>query len=106
MYRVLKAQGVGANVVVENTDTKANVIIGRLNTDIIHTIIEHQEEGYTIPEYDSIWNIEVNNDCAKALTSMVMKMKKPIRNQSKKTKDTPKGKIGVEVDAFDLIFNI
>jgi hypothetical protein len=106
MYRVLKAQGVGANVVVENTDTKANVIIGRLNTDIVNTIVEHQEEGYTIPEYDSIWNIEVNNDCAKALASMAMKMKKPIRNQSKKTKDTPKGKIGVEVDAFDLIFNI
>ena len=101
MYRVLKTQGTGANVVVENTDTKANIIIGRLNPDIIRTIVEHQGEGYIIPEYDSIWNIEVNKECATALATMAMRMKKPIRDQRKK-KEEPKP--SAEVDMFDLIY--
>ena len=48
----------------------------------------------------------MNKECATALTSMTMKMKKPVRDQSKKSKDKLKGKIGVEVDAFDLIYGI
>jgi len=103
MYRVLKTAGVRANVVVENTDTKSNVIIGRLSTDIVDTIKTHREAGYTIPEYDSIWNIEVNSDCAKELTKLAMPMKKPVRDQRKKPEEK---KVGVNVDAFDLIFGI
>ena len=76
MYKVLKSAGNG-NVVVENTDTKASVVIGKLTLDIVSAI---KEGGYEV--------------------------KKPIRDQSKKSKDKLKGKIGVEVDAFDLIFNI
>lgn len=102
MYKVLKSAGNG-NVVVENTDTKASVVIGKLNLDIVNTI---KEGGYKVPDYSEEWNIEVNKECATALTSMTMKMKKPIRDQSKKSKDKLKGKIGVEVDAFDLIYGI
>lgn len=100
MYKVLKSTGNG-NVVVENTDTKASVVIGKLTLDIVNAI---KEGGYEVPDYSEEWNIEVNKECATALTSMAMRMKKPVRDQSKK--DKPKGKIGVEVDAFDLIFNI
>ena len=103
MYKVFKPKGTGANVSVENMDTMASVIIGRLSLDIVDTI---KEGGYEVPDYSEEWSIEVNNECAKALASMAMKMKKPIRDQSKKAKDKPKGKIGVEVDAFDLIYGI
>ena len=101
MYRVLKPTGAGANVSVENPDNMSSIIIGRLNTSIIDTL---KENGYEVPDYNEEWSIEVNSECAKVLASMAMKMKKPIRDQSKKSK--PKGRIGVEVDAFDLIFNI
>ncbi len=103
MYKVYKPKGTSANVSVENTDTMASVIIGRLSLDIVDTI---KEGGYEVPDYSEEWSIEVNNECAKTLASMAMKMKKPIRDQSKKSKDKPKGKIGVEVDAFDLIYGI
>lgn len=101
MYQVFKPTGAGANVSVENLDNMSNIIIGRLSTSMIDTL---KENGYEVPDYNEEWRIEVNSECAKALAMMAMKMKKPIRDQSKKSKST--GKIGVEVDAFDLIFNI
>lgn len=101
MYRVFKPKGATANVSVENLDNMSNIIIGRVNIDIINTL---KENGYEVPDYYEEWRIEVNSECAKILAMMAMKMKKPIRDQSKKAKDKPK--IGVEVDAFDLIFNI
>ena len=101
MYRVFKPKGATANVSVENLDNMSNIIIGRLNTSMIDTL---KENGYDVPDYYEEWGIEVNSECAKVLAMMAMKMKKPIRDQSKKSKST--GKIGVEVDAFDLIFNI
>lgn len=101
MYRIIKSSG-NANVIVENTDTKANIIIGRANMEIINTL---KEAGYEVPAYSEEWDIEVNNDVAKALALMAMKMKKPIRDQSKKYKPATE-KIGAEVDAFDLIYGI
>ena len=102
MYRVLKEKGHNTNVVVENTDTKANVIVGKLSMEILNVL---EKAGHKIENYTEEMNIEVDADTAKTLSSMAMKMKKPIRDQSKKTKDTIKPKAG-EVDAFDLIFGV
>ena len=44
MYRVLKAKGHDAHVVVENTETKANIIIGKMTNEINHIL---EDKGYT-----------------------------------------------------------
>lgn len=99
MYKVYKPTGNGL-VSVENTDTHASVVIGKANMEIIKVI---EEAGYTVPAYTEEWSIEVNKDCATALATMAMRMKKPIRDQRKK-KEEPKP--SAEVDMFDLIYGI
>lgn len=101
MYRVSKPRGV-SNVTVENTDTCASVMIGRVSMEIIDTISVYGAEP---PDFQLEWSFAVNKDCASALTALALKMKKPIRDQRKVKEDTPQ-KIGVEVDAFDLIYGI
>ena len=100
MYRVSKPAGV-SNVTVENTDTCASVMIGKMSSEMVNIISKY---GVEPPDFQLEWSFAVNKDCASALTALALKMKKPIRDQ-RKIKDTPQ-KIGVEVDAFDLIYGI
>lgn len=99
MYKVYKPTGNGL-VSVENTDTHASVVIGKVNMEIINTI---KEAGYDLPPFGEEWSVEVNKECATALATMAMRMKKPIRDQRKK-KEEPKP--SAEVDMFDLIYGI
>ena len=99
MYRVLKTSGYSSQVVVENTDTKANVIVGKINSTITKILDDY---GYTdIPSTSEEWNFEVNKEAATTLSRLALGMNKPIRK--KIIKEEPK-KVGQEVDAFDLIF--
>ena len=100
MYRVLKSTGYNANVVIENTDTKANVIIGKATMEVINTI---KEAGYSIPAPQESWDTEVNKECAIALTSMTMKMKKPIRDQ--RNPETKK-QANKQIDAMDVMLGL
>jgi len=102
MYRVLKSGGIGANVAIENTDTRATVIIGARITEIINTIVKN---GYEAPDPYGIWNIEVNKETAEELAKLTMQMKKPIRDQSKKAKDLFK-KPNKEIDAMDVLLGL
>ena len=109
MYRVIKAQGNNANVAVENTDTKANVIIGRISIEMLnilekagHKISSKSGEGGI--SMTSAWNISVDTETASALSKMTMKMKKPIREQSKKAV-TPK-KDNKHIDAMDVLLGL
>lgn len=99
MYKVYKPTGNGL-VSVENMDTHASVVIGKVNMEIINTI---KEAGYDLPPFGEEWSVEVNKECATALAAMAMRMKKPIRDQRKK-KEEPKP--SAEVDMFDLIYGI
>ena len=99
MYKVYKPAGNGL-VSIENTETHTNLVIGRVSTEIINTIVE---AGYEAPAYSEEWNLEVNRECARILSLLTMKMKKPIRDQRKK-KEEPKP--SAEVDMFDLIYGI
>lgn len=99
MYRVLKTKGYNANVVIENTDTKANIMIGKLDHTIIGILDKNEYGDY--PATSDEWSFEVSKETASELSSLTMKMKKPIRKQIKKEETK---KIGVDIDAFDLIF--
>lgn len=108
MYRVIKGEGYGANVSVENTDTLATVMIGRADTAIT-SILEKQ--GYRfgamkddgVISYDEEWHLAVNKEIAEELVHLALNIKKPFRDQRKKPEEK---KVGVEVDAFDLIYGI
>ena len=102
MYRVLKTKGYSSNVVVENTETKANIIVGRLSNEILHKLLDAGIPEDTLKTASDEWNIPVSDELAKTLAGMAMRMKKPIRDQSKKNNNTAKK--STEVDAFDLIF--
>ena len=101
MYRVIKPAGFGTNVSVENTETMASVIIGGTTRNVMDIL---RSAGFTEEEIDAgnEWNLEIDHDTAKALVALTMTMKKPIRDQRKK----PTGKVGVDIDAFDLIYGI
>ena len=107
MYRVLKTKGNNANVVVENTSTKASVIIGRLSYDIINLL---NDKGYKTGTEDGLkltdeWDFEVDNDTAHELTQKAMRMRRPIRNQNEKPKDLFK-KNNKNIDAMDVLLGL
>lgn len=109
MYRVIKGEGYSANVSVENTDTLATVMIGRADISIT-SILEKQ--GYKfgamhddgIISYDEEWHLAVNKEIAEELVHLALNIKKPFRDQRKKPEEEKK--VGVEIDAFDLIYGI
>lgn len=104
MYRLIKARGYDATVSIENMDTKATVIIGIAKIEIINILVEY---GYEYPAFQEEWDMEVNSEAAKKLAALALSMKKPIRDQRKKKEEpTEEKRIGVEVDAFDLIYGI
>jgi len=106
-YKLLKTKGHNGNISVENTETKANIIIGRLSPTIA-SILE-KTGGYEIGTapctYVDEWNIDITDELAQELAHTTMTMSKPFRDQSKKAKTT-KATSGAseQVDAFDLIF--
>lgn len=104
-YRLLKAVGHGANITVENTETYANIIIGRLNPTI-SSILEKagHEVGKAPLDYADEWNIEIEDSVAQQLADTTLSMSKPFRDQSKKAKIEKKATSGDTPDAFDLIF--
>ena len=100
MYRVFKPEGYDKNVTVENTDTYSSIMIGKLSPTITKIL---DDAGYTdIPSTPDEWSFEVNEECAKALASLAMRMKKPIRDQSKKA--TEEKIMSKTNDVFDQIF--
>ena len=104
MYKVTKP-AYYANVTVVNTETNASVTIGRLNTTILDILTS--SIGYEL-DTAAGWNFEVNKDTAMKLTTLAMRMKKPIRTKAVKeeVKEEVKSKRSQPVDVFNLIFGI
>ena len=99
MYRVLKPSGYGMNLTVENTDTMVNVVIGKLNADILE-ILKGKHEPISIADE---WNFEIDKETAEKLVALVTKgIKKPIRDQ-RKHKETDDKQI---VDVLDIIYGL
>lgn len=107
MYRVLKVRGNRANVVVENIDTKANVIIGKITIEILKILAEagYKTEDGTLNISDE-WNLSIEKEIATKLTATTMKMKKPIRDQSKKINPDIRKEVNKKVDAMDVLLGL
>ena len=108
MYKVLKEKGNNSSVTLENTETKANIIIGRLTMDIL-TILE-EEPHISFGEHGTLslkekWEIEVSDETAKKLSSKAFRMSKPVRDQ-RKTKEDQLKKSNKEIDAMDVLLGL
>ena len=111
MYKVLKEKGNNSSVTLENTETKANVIIGRLTMDIL-TILE-EEPHISFGEHGTLslkekWEIEVSDETAKKLSSKAFRMSKPVRDQRKTKEEQPDQlkKSNKEIDAMDVLLGL
>lgn len=108
MYRLLKEKGNNMNIVLENTETKASIIIGKLTMGIL-SILE-TKEGVRFGKDDGEinlkdeWRLTVKDETAKELSAKAMRMSKPIRDQ-RKVKEEPK-KSNKEIDALDVLLGL
>lgn len=108
MYKILKDKGNNMNIVLENTETKASVVIGKLSMDIL-SILE-LKEGVHIGDSEEIhlkdkWDIAIGDETAKELSAKALRMSKPIRDQRKVKKEEPK-KNNKEIDAMDVLLGL
>ena len=113
MYKVIKPKGVGSTVTLENTDTKANVIIGGISVELLH-ILEVEcslkaENGTLVLANE--WNFTVNAEVAGKLAYLTMKTKKPVRikkftqEKNKNTQEVSK-QMNKQIDAVDVLLGI
>lgn len=108
MYKVLKEKGNNVSITLENTDTKASIIIGRLSMSILSTLEEdggvHFGDTEGALKMRDKWDITITDEVAKKLSARAMRMSKPIRDQ-RKTKEEPK-KNNKEIDAMDVLLGL
>ena len=109
MYVVEKEQGNNSNITLINQDTKASVIIGKMTMEIIDIL---EEEGYKFNKdlgEDSCisltekWRLDITDEAGRKLASKALAMKKPVRNQSKKSEQKIDNK---NIDAMDVLFGL
>ena len=108
MYKLVKEYGNNLNVILENTETKAQLNLGRLTIDIL-TLLERKEgmtfgEGGTTQLKDE-WNFSISEETAKELSEKAMRMSKPIRDQ-RKVKDDKKKEANKQIDALDVLLGL
>lgn len=112
MYKVLKDKGHNMTVSLENTDMKATVRVGMLDMEILRILEVGEDISFGTEDTDvklnDAWVIPVRDDTAKELQKYSMRMKKPERDQSRKSEqvEETKPKRKQPVDVFNLIFGI
>lgn len=109
MYKLLKEKGNNVSITLENTETKASIIIGRLTMDIL-SILEskagvHFGDSEGEIQLKDKWDITIKDETAKELSAKAMRMSKPIRDQRKVKKEEPK-KSNKEIDASDVLLGL
>lgn len=109
MYKILKEKGNNMNIVLENTETKASIVIGRLTMDILSTLESkecvHFGDSEGEIQLKDKWDIVIGDETAKELSAKAMRMSKPIRDQRKVKKEEPK-KSNKEIDALDVLLGL
>lgn len=113
MYKVVKDIGASENVYLQNTETMAELNLGRITPKLCKIL---SGDGY-IFEIDTDtsvidsaiklkdkWDLSISNEIKEDLRKLAMPMRKPIRDQ-RKVKDTPKPEKKV-VDMLDIIYGL
>ena len=112
MYRVNKEIGTSENVYLQNTDTMAEINLGRITPGLLRIL---ELDGYKFDDTDGAvtlkekWTLKVSDEVKEQLRKLAMPMKKPIRDQRKnKEKDLyPNVKTTKQpVDLLDIIYGL
>ena len=106
MYRLLKENGSTATIYIENTEEHTILSIGTITMDILKIL---EDAGHITEEVSarSAWNFEISEETKDKLKVKAMRMKKPVRDQSKKKSEQDETHHqSASQDAFDLIFGI
>ena len=111
MYKVVKEMGKTENVYLQNTDTMAEINLGRITAGIMNALRKDGYEFETVDEKDGRltlkekWNLKVSNEVKDELRKLAMPMKKPIRDQ-RKVKQEEKKEVKQPVDLLDIIYGL
>ena len=112
MYKVVKEMGKTENVYLQNTDTMAEINLGRITAGIMNALRKDGYEFETVDEKDGRltlkekWNLKVSNEVKDELRKLAMPMKKPIRDQRKVKPEEEKKEVKQPVDLLDIIYGL
>lgn len=108
MYRVNKEIGTSENVYLQNTDTMAELNLGRITPGLLRIL---ELDGYKFDGTDGAvtlkekWTLKVSDGVKDELRKLAMPMKKPIRDQ-RKVKQEEKKETKQPVDVLDIIYGL
>ena len=110
MYRVNKEPGTSENVYLQNTDTMAEINLGRITSGLLRILeidgykFDDTEDAITLKEK---WTLKVSEEVKEQLRKLAMPMKKPIRDQRKvKPQQEEKKETKQPVDLLDIIYGL
>ena len=109
MYRVNKEPGTSENVYLQNTDTMAEINLGRVTPGLLRIL---EIDGYKFDSTDDAltlkekWTLKVSEEVKEQLRKLAMPMKKPIRDQRKVKPEEEKKEVKQPVDLLDIIYEL
>lgn len=109
MYRVIKEAGNNQNLFLENTDTKAQLNLGRVSVEILHILEKdgHSFGGSDI-QYKDAWNLTVSDSTKAELERKAYKISRPVKSDKTATVvPTPEPKkVNKNIDAMDVLLGL
>ena len=109
MYRVSKEPGATENVYLQNTDTMAEINLGRVTPGLLRIL---KTDGYKFDDTEDAitlkkkWTLNVSDEVKDELRKLAMPMKKPVRDQRKVKPQEEKKEIKQPVDLLDIIYGL
>ena len=109
MYRVNKEPGTTENVYLQNTDTLAEINLGRITPGLLRIL---ETDGYKFDSTDDSitlkekWTLKVSEEVKEQLRKLAMPMKKPVRDQRKVKPQEEKKEVKQPVDILDIIYGL
>ena len=110
MYRVSKELGATENVYLQNTDTMAEINLGRVTPGLLRIL---ETDGYKFDDTEDAitlkkkWTLNVSDEVKDELRKLAMPMKKPVRDQRKvKPQQEEKKEVKQPVDLLDIIYGL
>ena len=108
MYRVSKEPGATENVYLQNTDTMAEINLGRVTPGLLRIL---ETDGYKFDDTEDAitlkkkWTLNVSDEVKDELRKLAMPTKKPVRDQ-RKVKPEEKKEVKQPVDLLDIIYGL
>ena len=109
MYKVVKEMGKTENVYLQNTDTMAEINLGRVTPGLLRIL---EIDGYKFDSTDDAitlkekWTLKVSDEVKEQLRKLAMPMKKPVRDQRKVKPQEEKKEVKQPVDILDIIYGL